>query len=233
MREKQQVVLADIKREFPTLDAGTRFILDGVCPYVGPAVVFESSWDLQGALRLLYRDDTISANVVKPGLALNERGLTSSIYGFQDHYSYGEGLLVYHFDRKMVYPLTDLEDACQYFQTVNLGPGTACPPGEPGYGVAVLAGEQLGAKTRQTLGVRYSLVRAEGAGGEEFIVSSDDRRIRVVSGAMGGWVDQVRQRAGEIQLAGWASDGNYLSPAGNGGAKLDHRAANRSCFWAE
>ena len=89
--EKQQVVLADIKREFPTLDAGTRFILDGVCPYVGPAVVFESSWDLQGALRLLYRDDTISANVVKPGLALNERGLTSSIYGFQDHYSYGEG----------------------------------------------------------------------------------------------------------------------------------------------
>ena len=40
--EKQQVVLADIKREFPTLDAGTRFILDGVCPYVGPAVVFES-----------------------------------------------------------------------------------------------------------------------------------------------------------------------------------------------
>ena len=211
--ERQQVVLADIERQFPRLDAGTRFILDGVCPYVGPAVVFESDWDLQGALRMLYRDDTLGANVVTPSLALNESGLTSTLYGYESRYPYGERLLVYHFDRKMVYPLTDLEDACQYFQTVNLGSGTACPPGEPGYGVAVLAGERPGPDALQKFAIRYSLVqRAEGIG-EEFIVSPDGRRIGVVSGAMAGHVDQLRRRAGEIRLAGWASDGAHLQPA--------------------
>ena len=112
----------------------------------------------------------------------------------------------------MVYPLTDLEDDCQYFQTVNLGPGTACPPGEPGYGVAVLAGERPGPDALQKFAIRYSLVqRAERIGGE-LISSPNGQTIRIVPGAMHGHVDQLRRRAGEIRFAGWASDGARLQP---------------------
>ena len=79
----------------------------------------------------------------------------------------------------MTYRLTDREAACQYFQSSNLAPRVACSPGSRVWS-ARFPGEQLGPKTRQTVGVRYSLVRAEGGGGEEFIVSPDGRRIGVV-----------------------------------------------------
>ena len=37
----------------------------------------------------------------------------------------------------------------------------------------------------------------------------------------------------ELANRGLDIDQNTLYPLENGGAKLDHRAANRSCFWAE
>ena len=128
----------------------------------------------------------------------------------------------------MVYPLTDLEDACQYFQTVDLGSGTACPPGEPGYGVAVLAGKRPGPDALQQFAIRYSLVqRAEGIG-EELISSPNGPTIRIVPGAMHGHVDQLRRHARGIRLAGWASDGAHVLPADQVAVFVDGEANHHS-----
>ncbi len=61
--------------------------------------------------------------------------------------------------------------------------------------------------------LRYSLTQAESGAAEELIVSSTGRAIRIVPGAMAGWVDWVQRRAGHIRLGGWASDGAFHKPA--------------------
>ncbi|MCI0528150.1 MAG: hypothetical protein L0Y56_11995, partial [Nitrospira sp.] len=103
---QQQEVLADIRQKFPTLPAWSTLLLDGVCPYIGPAVVFESNQDLSGALHRFYQDRTLRGNVVTPNLKIREDGLSSSRYGMQFDYFY-ENLFVYHFGRKTVHPLPD------------------------------------------------------------------------------------------------------------------------------
>ncbi len=135
---QEQEVLADIRQQFPTLPAGSTFILDGVCPYVGPAIVFESSWDLAGALLMIYRDYTLRADVVTPNLWVTENGLTKSLYwgAIVDHYPY-EKLFVYHFGRKVTYQLPDAEAARLYFQTFNPDYSNGCPEGHEGHGVSI------------------------------------------------------------------------------------------------
>ena len=48
---------------------------------------------------------------------------------------------------------------------------------------------------------------------EELIVSSTGSPIRIVPGAMDGWVDWVQRRAGHTWLSGWASDRAFRKPA--------------------
>ncbi len=133
---QEQEILVDIRQRFATLPAGSTLILDGVCPYVGPAIVFESSWDLSGALVMFYRDYTLRADVVTPNLRIEEDGLYTSIYDFVFRYPYDK-LFVYHFGRKMRYPLTDAESARLYFQTFNPDHSNGCPRGHEGHGVTV------------------------------------------------------------------------------------------------
>ncbi|MDH4135567.1 MAG: hypothetical protein OEW09_02465, partial [Anaerolineae bacterium] len=135
---QEQEVLADIRQQFPTLPAGSTLILDGVCPYVGPAIVFERNWDLTGALLMVYRDDSLRADVVTPSLEVTEDGLTKSLYcgAIVNHHPYKK-LFVYHVGRKMTYPLPDAEAARLYFRTFNPDHSNGCPPGREGHGVPI------------------------------------------------------------------------------------------------
>ncbi|MBE9127586.1 MULTISPECIES: hypothetical protein [unclassified Coleofasciculus] len=137
---QEQAVLADIRRQFPTLPAGSTLILDGVCPYVGPAIIFESSWDLAGALMMFYRDYTLKADIVTPNLKVKGDGLSTSLYGIygaKENYPY-EKLFIYHFDRKTTHQITDAKSAYYYFQTFNTNQhNTSCPEGHAGLGVPV------------------------------------------------------------------------------------------------
>ena len=69
------------------------------------------------------------------------------------------------------------------------------------------------AAIRKNDALRYSLTQAASGTPEELIISSTGRTIRIVPGAMGGWVDVVRQRTGYTWLSGWASDGAHRKPA--------------------
>ena len=42
----EQRVLASTQQRFPAMPPNSTLLLDGVCPYAGPAVVFEANWDL-------------------------------------------------------------------------------------------------------------------------------------------------------------------------------------------
>lgn len=126
-------ILAGIRERFPTLPAHSTMILDGVCPYIGPAIVFESNWDLAGALQVMYRDPTLRADVVTPRLSVGAAGITTSIYDQPVTYPYGNGLFVYHAGTGIVEPLTDAKRADAYFDKERFL--RQCPPGKEGMGV--------------------------------------------------------------------------------------------------
>jgi hypothetical protein len=130
----QRSILADIHRQYPSLPLRTTLILDGVCPYVGPAIVFESGWDLRGALRLMYRDPSIEADVATTRMVVAPQELTTEIYGIVYRYPFRDGLLVYDHRRGRAYPLTDSEAARRYFAARPFSPARDCPPGREGLG---------------------------------------------------------------------------------------------------
>jgi hypothetical protein len=108
-------ILRAIQARFPALPEGATFILDGICPYIGPAIVFESRWDLTGALQLLYRDPALRADVVTPRLQTMQDGLRATIYGVSTDYPYGRELIIYNIRYNVERHLVDRRAAEAYF----------------------------------------------------------------------------------------------------------------------
>jgi hypothetical protein len=133
--DNERAVLASIQRRLPTLPRKATLILDGVCPYVGPAIVFESNWDLAGALQVVYRDPTLAADVVTPRLTVGERSLTTRIYGNTREYAYRDDLIVYDASNGRVERLSNVDMAHAYFKGSD--GGRSCPAGREGVGVPV------------------------------------------------------------------------------------------------
>lgn len=134
---QQQIVLADIKENVPTIPLGSTLILDNVCPYVGPATVFESEWDLKGALQIIYKDPSLQANIANDRLKIYVEGLGSQIYNLTEFYPY-EKVFVYNYSTKQTYPIPNIEAAELYFKTVSQDHKTECPAGSEGNGVSVI-----------------------------------------------------------------------------------------------
>jgi hypothetical protein len=119
---------------------GSALLLDGECPYIGPAIVFESDWDLQGVMRLLQHDPTLRANVVTPRLEVHERAVTSwlTVPAASVEYPYADGLFVYNRPLNLVVPIESAANMNDYLARYNPGRGDACPFGWPGNGVTIL-----------------------------------------------------------------------------------------------
>src|SRR5439155_3470880 len=111
-------------------------LLAGICSYNGPAIVFESDWDLSGALRLHYGDLTLSADVLRPGFyKVTDYGIITTLYEGDDEYDFAPNLLLYDFRRKTTVALTDAGAA-----TAALGGSpmdAPCPRGSEGVGSRV------------------------------------------------------------------------------------------------
>jgi hypothetical protein len=127
-------VLADIRANIKSLPVGSTLILDGICPYIGPGIVFEGEWDLAGALQMIYHDPILRADVVTPKLRVGEDGLTTSMYGNSRHYRHGDNLLLYDLRRKAVNRLADAETTRRYFAACKLDHSRDCPEGREGEG---------------------------------------------------------------------------------------------------
>jgi len=134
---RQLEVLADIVEHIPSIPHGTTLVLDGVCPYIGPGIVFECFWDVGPALEILYHDWTLQGDVVSPRMEVGERGLATTIYRVTRYYPYSGNLIIYNFESKRTERLTDAETARRYFQTRGLTLRHGCSPGRVGYGASI------------------------------------------------------------------------------------------------
>jgi hypothetical protein len=128
----QQRILSAARTDLRGLPAESTVILDGVCPYHGPAIVFES-WDAGGALTLAL-GRPVYANLVSPRMSLTQNGLSTSIYKMPDFYPYGEWLYVYQPYQHRLVRLDSAASAKAYFTTRK---ATLCPVGYVARGVAV------------------------------------------------------------------------------------------------
>jgi hypothetical protein len=133
---QERQILDRVRQSLPTLAPKTTLLLDGFCPYVGPAIVFEAPWDLKGALWVRYRDTTIRADVVSPNLRVEPDAIVTRIYGEDSRYPY-QGLIVFNARLGSTYPLADAESARAYLAQHNPDLSSGCPPGRPGHGVQV------------------------------------------------------------------------------------------------
>lgn len=131
--QQEQVVVNNIRQQFPTLPTGSKILLDGVCPYIGPGIVFESSWDLVGMLMIYYHDNSLEADVVKPGLEVKEDAIHIPLYGISYRYPYNK-LFIYNYAKKQAYPIPDADAANRYFQSFNPDYTNGCKHGEEGSG---------------------------------------------------------------------------------------------------
>ncbi len=133
--EEEQLVLKDINRNVH-LDKANTFILDGVCPYIGPGIVFESSWDLLGALKTQINNSLLHADVVTPRMSVEKEGLRTHIYGMEAVYPF-EKLIIYNFQTKQQYLISSQSQAKEYFEKNNSDFDNDCPVGKAGSGANI------------------------------------------------------------------------------------------------
>jgi hypothetical protein len=114
----QTAIVQDLRLAVPTLAPGSALLLDGTCAYVGPAIVFESSWDLQGLVRLQYQDSTPRADVVSARLEIEETELWTWLSARSDHvsYPYASGIQVYNHRHGVVVPIRDAGEMERYLE---------------------------------------------------------------------------------------------------------------------
>ena len=115
------------------MPANSTVILDGVCPYRGAGVVFETWWDTGPALSLRL-GRTIAGDVVSPRMRVEPDGLVTSIYRQPVRYAFGPRLDAYDVRRHLVSPLPDRASAAAYF---TARPPLHCPVGYVARGVPI------------------------------------------------------------------------------------------------
>jgi hypothetical protein len=130
----QREVLAAARVDLKQLPAGSTVILHGVCPYHGPAVVFEAPWDTGPALSYALGRE-VTGDTVSPRMSLTPAGIATSIYKQPAFYPYGPGLFAYNPRLHLLVALTDAGAARRYFSTDR--PPMRCPKGYVGHGVLV------------------------------------------------------------------------------------------------
>jgi hypothetical protein len=118
-RDRQQAIVADLKRQLPADPSRTQLIFNGSCPEDGPAVVFATTTDLSGRLTMEYRDPTLQAAVVRDELRFGRDQVTLR-YTFLGRvsavlqYPYGQKLFLYDARDRRLYPLGSAQDARRY-----------------------------------------------------------------------------------------------------------------------
>lgn len=126
---QQQAILDDIREQVPALPTESTLILDGVCLEHGGAYIFTGKRDLAATLIMSYRDQSIWATAITNPPKIGEERLSVFTFREADDFPYGEKLLIYNFEQKRLYPLTDAEIARRYFENANFDPSRDCPPG--------------------------------------------------------------------------------------------------------
>jgi hypothetical protein len=130
----QQRDIVSEARKNVNLPPGSALLLDGFCRYVGPAPVFENSFDAGGALQITFEDHAMQADVVSPTLEISDDAIRTVSYGVEKRYAFGEMFWLYNVRRKLLVQLINSDADRSYFQTINPDKNSGCPVGIEGIG---------------------------------------------------------------------------------------------------
>ena len=134
---EQHAVLADVRRAFPQLAPGSHVFLDGMCPYIGPGIIFQAEWDFTGGLRIAYDDPTLRGDVVNHKLKIRPEGIYTELYHNDVVFHPYDALWFYHRQRDMVVRIPDADAARRYFAAYNPTLDSGCRRVPPGRGYPV------------------------------------------------------------------------------------------------
>jgi hypothetical protein len=137
-KEELQVLDAVVAAS-PLAAPGGTVLLDGVCPYLGAAPVFESSWDFAGALSLRYRtSEALRGDVVSPRLSVGLTGLEIPHYEGEVHaYPFAQNLVIFNARTGRLQPVPNRAAADDYFSRSDVWQRERCEPSTPGLGVTI------------------------------------------------------------------------------------------------
>ncbi|HSJ12793.1 MAG TPA: hypothetical protein VK939_00165 [Longimicrobiales bacterium] len=135
---RQDALIAGLRQQLPSLPAGSTLLLDGICPFEGPAPVFVTWWDTRGMLELTYQDWSLRGDVVRPNTEVLPAGIRTVLFDdVINLYPYGDQLIVFHAGTGMVVTLNSLDAARQYFEGISIPGRPTCQPYTDGDGVAI------------------------------------------------------------------------------------------------
>ena len=124
--QQQHRVLTAIRSQFPVLPSRTVLLLDGVCPFVGPAPIFHSE-DFGSALRLLYNDLSLDGSVINPEFEIHTDHVVAKGWAEQS-FPFSEHLLLIRPGDPEVCRLRDAQAAASCIARVDPSP-VRCGPG--------------------------------------------------------------------------------------------------------
>ena len=126
---RQKDVVERLEQTLPPNPAHRTVLLDGICPEIGPGIIFLGHYDLAGALSTVYRDTTIKADVMTDDVdaARSALVINTTWLGVTDtrSYPYGERLLVFDWHSKSLTPIANADAARSYLMRT---PRLDCPP---------------------------------------------------------------------------------------------------------
>ena len=137
--EEQKAIVHAVASIAPAPPHGSVLLLDGVCKYVGPGIVFEGDDDSSSAIQMATRDFSSSSDVISPNLHFDEDGVNTTMYGQPEHhYDYGELLFVYNLKNPKLTSLPTREAAESYMRSMNPDRNGGCPEAHEGDGENIL-----------------------------------------------------------------------------------------------
>lgn len=134
----ERQILQNIAAQRLSPQPGSAFLVDGVCPYVGPAPLLESWWEVSGVAQLVFRQPDLVGDALSARIQLNSDSLTTVIYGQKKSYPYGDKFVLYNVTLDRTFVIHNSAEMTAYLReygkvsTLNMH----CP-GYPGQGVSV------------------------------------------------------------------------------------------------
>jgi hypothetical protein len=126
---RQKDVMERLQGALPRDPAHTTVLLDRICPEIGPGIIFLGHYDLAGALRTVYRNTTIRADVMTQDIEAAPSALVINTTWLDTtdtrSYPYRQRLLVYDWRRASISRLPDVGAARAYLAE---RPRITCPP---------------------------------------------------------------------------------------------------------
>ena len=133
-RQQRAVIASLSEQEIPRR---ATVLLDGVCPYIGPGIIFETHWDVSGMLQIEI-DPSLNGDVIKPTTQVLDEGVRTILYDdVINVYPFDELLLVYHAGQERMYRLASQDDARRYFEVDRRADLADCPAGIEGRGTPI------------------------------------------------------------------------------------------------